>query len=76
MRIVVLGGGLLGKKLINKFRKKKYFIKSVSRQKTADIVIKNYSFNEIEKVIKLVKANLIINTVALTNLEQCEIYKP
>lgn len=76
MRIVVLGGeGLLGKKLINKFRKKKYFIKSVSRQKTADIVIKNYSFNEIEKVIKLVKANLIINTVALTNLEQCEIYK-
>ncbi len=76
MRVVVLGGeGLLGKKLIKRFREKKYSIKSISRQKTADFVVKNYSFNEIEKVIKLAKANLIINTVALTNVDQCEIYK-
>ena len=76
MRIVVLGGeGLLGKRLIKKFRKDKYSIKSISRQKTSDFVVKNYSFQEIDRVIKLSKASLIINTVALTNVDECEINK-
>tara|TARA_B100000161_G_scaffold220224_1_gene165458 strand:- start:1743 stop:2618 length:876 start_codon:yes stop_codon:yes gene_type:complete len=76
MRIVVLGGeGLLGKRLIKNFRKKSYFIQSISRQNTADFIVKSYSFYEIDKAIKLSKASLIINTVALTNVDVCEINK-
>tara|TARA_Y100001970_G_C14228465_1_gene857144 strand:+ start:917 stop:1813 length:897 start_codon:yes stop_codon:yes gene_type:complete len=76
MSIIVLGGeGLLGKRIVLRMKQGGHNIKSISRKDTADIVINNYTADQIKECIELERVSHIINTTALTDVNECEVNK-
>ena len=74
MRIVILGSsGLLGKYLTTESLKRNHKTTGISRTKS-DYNLDIRDFEKVEKVLKSTKPNVIINCIAITNLEYCEKY--
>ena len=74
MKFLIFGGnGFLGTYLY-KFISKKYKVKRVTRKKCR-IYLLNFNPKKIQKIINKEKVDIIINTIAYTNLDQCEISK-
>ena len=75
MKFLIFGGnGFLGSYLYN-FLKKRYAVYRVSRKKGIGIYLKNLTNKGISKVINQVKPDIIINTIAATNVDNCEIFR-
>lgn len=73
MKLLVLGGeGLLGKRIVNRMKKNNFIISSVSTKIESDLVVEKYNYEEIKRVINLINPNIIINTVALADINKCE----
>ena len=74
MRIVILGSsGLLGKYLTTESIKRNYKTVGISRTKS-DYNLDIRNFEKVDKVLKSIKPNVIINCIAITDLEYCEKY--
>ena len=72
-KILILGSsGLLGSKLTSGQYLKKYNIISQSLKSKTHINVDLDKFNEVKKMINLTNPNIIINLVALTNVDHCE----
>lgn len=75
MKFLIFGGnGFLGSYLYD-FLKKKYSVNKVSRKKGIGIYLKSLDNKRISKVINRLKPDIIINTIAATNIDKCEIFK-
>jgi dTDP-4-dehydrorhamnose reductase len=78
-KIAIIGGtGLLGSNLV-KLYSKKYDVKAFSREQSCNIdILKNITIDfrylkiELSKYFEQWKPNIIINTVAVVNLQYCE----
>ncbi len=75
MRKVLIFGssGFLGKKVFNFLKKKKYKIYRDSSIKKK--IKKNSNHKFLLKIIDRIKPDIIINLIALTNVDQCEVKK-
>ncbi len=75
MKFLIFGGnGFLGTYLY-KFISKKYNVKRVTRKKNVGIYLLDFNPKKIQKIINKEKVDIIINTIAYTNLDKCEISK-
>ena len=75
MKFLIFGGnGVLGSYLYN-FIKKKYYVRKVTRRKKNGIYLKYYNFKNIQKIISKEMPDVIINSIALTNVDKCETNK-
>ena len=75
MKFLIFGGnGFLGSYLY-KFISKKYNVKRVTRKKNVGIYLSNFNSEKIQKIIYNEKIDIIVNTIAYTDLDQCEISK-
>ena len=73
MKIIILGAsGFLGFYLKNYLKKKRIKIITCGRNNSNNIKIKNYTKNNLSKIILKNLPNVIINLVAITNVDQCE----
>ena len=73
MKILIFGGsGLLGSELKSYFLKKKFKVFTTSHRKKADFLIKKISKEKLKKIIQKIKPNIIINCIALTDVDKCE----
>ena len=72
MKVVILGAnGFLGSHLYNYLKKKNNIIKC-GRSKNNDIVLKKIVKHKFSKVLKKTIPDVIINLIALTNVDICE----
>ena len=75
MKFLIFGGnGFLGNYLYD-FIKKKFHVKIVTRQKKNGIYLKYYNLKNLKKIISKETPDVIINTIALTNVDKCEVKK-
>ncbi len=75
MKFLIFGGnGFLGSYL-KKNLKKNYTVASVSRIKKNGIYLKSYTQINISKIISKINPDVIINTIALTNVDKCQTSK-
>ncbi len=75
MKFLIFGGnGFLGSYLYN-FLLKKHDVKRVTRKKNVGICLSNFNSEKIKKIIKDEKIDIIVNTIAYTDLDKCEISK-
>ena len=75
VKILVLGAnGLLGSALVPQLRKLKFDVVTASQKinKNSDININYIDKNALENALDKCSPNIIINLVALTNVDQCE----
>jgi dTDP-4-dehydrorhamnose reductase len=80
MKIAIIGGtGLLGSNLLRLYSKQNYHVKSFSREDSENIrkydnnLVDFYNIkNELNLYFKSWKPDIIINTIAIVNLEKCE----
>ena len=69
-KILILGSsGRLGSYLFNNINKKKYDIFYYNRNQNPNI---NFNNNTIFNFLSKIQPNIIINTIAITNIEYCE----
>ena len=72
MRFLIFGGnGFLGS-FLYKYLKKKYSVYRVSRKKGIGIYVNELNQKNILKVLSKIKPDIIINTIALTDVDECE----
>ncbi len=75
MKFLIFGGnGVLGSYLCN-FIKKRYHVRIVTRRRKKGIYLKNYNLKNIQKIISKEMPDVIINSIALTNVDKCEVKK-
>tara|TARA_B100000989_G_scaffold112589_1_gene82655 strand:+ start:5678 stop:6538 length:861 start_codon:yes stop_codon:yes gene_type:complete len=75
MRFLIFGGnGFLGNHLYH-FIKKKFHVKIVTRRKGNGIYLKYYNLKNLKNIICKETPDIIINSVALTNVDKCEVKK-
>ena len=75
MKFLIFGGnGFLGSYL-KKFLRKKFFVNTVTRIKNNGIYLKNYKLQNVSKIISRTAPDVIINTIALTDVDKCEYKK-
>ena len=75
MKFLIFGGnGFLGSFLYD-YLKKNYIVHRVSRKKGVGIYIKKLNSKSILKILLTIKPDIIINTIALTDVDQCELNK-
>ena len=80
MKIAVIGGtGLLGSNLLKQYRLRGYDVRAFSREQSYNVdnrinttIDFNYLENELNKYFNTWKPDMVINTVANVNLQQCE----
>lgn len=80
MRILVTGSnGLLGQKLVQLILKKEdYLIATAKSKLVSDLPLGEFYLldttdrHEVERVITIAKADIVINTAAMTQVDQCE----
>ena len=73
MKILILGAsGFLGKYLVDFLTKKKLDITTCGRKASNNIRIKNYNRKNLTKVLLKLKPEILINLVAITNVDLCE----
>tara|TARA_B100001250_G_scaffold389351_1_gene388370 strand:+ start:573 stop:1442 length:870 start_codon:yes stop_codon:yes gene_type:complete len=71
--ILVLGAsGLLGSELTSGKYLKKYKIISISRTSNTDYNVDLKDYDQVVKILELVKPKVIINLVGITNVDRCE----
>lgn len=71
--ILVLGGsGLLGSELTSGDYLRKFKIISVSHASDTDFNVDLEDYNQIVKILEIVKPKIIVNLVGITNVDQCE----
>ena len=83
-KVLITGSnGLLGQKLVNLFVANKFEVIATSKGKNRNPLTDNYeyfnanitNFDKIYKFIKKTQPNFIINTAAMTNVDNCELRK-
>lgn len=75
MKFLIFGGnGFLGSFLYNNL-KKKYSTHRVSRKKGIGIFIKKFNRKNISKILSKIEPDIIINTIASTDVDKCELKK-
>ncbi len=75
MKFLIFGGnGFLGNHLYN-FIKKKFYVKKVTRRRKNGIYLKNYNLKNLKNIISKETPDVIINSIALTNVDKCEVKK-
>lgn len=73
MKILIVGStGMLGYSLMNEARKRKLTIIGAARSRT-DIVLNVLNKEELTKQVYMLRPDVIINTVAISNLVKCEL---
>ena len=73
MKILIFGGsGLLGSALRSYFLKNKYNVFTTSNRNKADFLINKLSKEKFKKIIQKIRPNIIINCIALTDVDKCE----
>ncbi len=80
MRILVTGSnGLLGQKLVQLILKKEHYLIATAKSKlVSDLALGEFYLldttdrHEVERVISIAKADVVINTAAMTQVDQCE----
>ncbi len=75
MKFLIFGGnGFLGSYLYS-FLKKKHTVFRVTRKKNIGIYLKNFDKDKINQIIDKINPDIIINTIAFTNLDKSEILR-
>ena len=75
MKFLIFGGnGFLGTYLY-RFLKKNHTVYRVTRKKGTGIYLKNFNHNEISCIINKFNPQIIINTIATTSVDNCELYQ-
>ena len=70
-RILIFGSnGFLGKKIVKSFKKKNYKVFTDLNYKK--VLKKNFNHNFIIKILNKIKPSIIINLIALTDVDKCE----
>lgn len=73
MKILIFGGsGLLGSALKSYFLINNFNVFTTSNRNKADFIINKLSKEKLKKIIQKVKPNIIINCIALTDVDKCE----
>ena len=74
MKVLIFGAsGFLGSHLIDFLKKKKINYVSCGRNKSNKLIIKKYNQKNISKIILDYIPDVIINLVAMTNVDKCEL---
>ena len=80
-KIVVTGSnGLLGQTLVNLLDKSDYEVYALSRGVDRNITSSNYTyynidlidFSEVKRILRKIDPHIIVNTAAMTNVDECE----
>ena len=72
MKFLIFGGnGFLGNHLYH-FLKKKHHVKIVTRRRKNGIYFNFYNLKNLQKIISTETPDVIINSIALTNVDECE----
>ncbi len=75
MKFLIFGGnGFLGTYLYS-FLKKKYIVYRITRKKKIGIYLKDFNKKKISQLLVKFNPDIIINTIANTNLDKCEILR-
>lgn len=75
MKFLIFGGnGFLGNHLYH-YIKKKFNVKIVTRRRKNGIYLKYYNLTNLQKIISKEVPDVIINTIAFTNVDKCEVKK-
>ena len=84
-KIVITGAnGLLGQKLVNLFKSiSKYEVTAIAKGRNRNNTQKGYryidldltDFNAVTRIINDIKPSIIINSAAMTNVDECEVKK-
>ncbi len=75
MKFLIFGGnGNLGNYLYH-FIKKKHKVRIVTRKRKNGIYLKYYNLKNLQKIISQEAPDVIINSIALTNVDKCEVKK-
>ena len=75
MKFLIFGGnGFLGS-FLYEYLKKKYSVHRISRKKRVGTFVGELNQKNILKILLKIKPDIIINTIALTDVDECELNK-